>query len=31
VLAGWALSALIVWLALRVPPPGRLRLIGGQR
>ncbi len=25
VLAGWALSALIVWLALRVPPPGRLR------
>jgi undecaprenyl-diphosphatase len=25
VLAGWALSALIVWLALRVPPPDRLR------
>ena len=22
VLVGWALSALIVWLALRVPPPG---------
>ena len=24
VLAGWALSALIVWLALRVPLPRRL-------